>query len=65
MEAVLFAVTSIAECVDAEEFVYLPALFSLLNRVPCNNPKVISQALFLIGKYVTSKICCHVCPVNP
>ncbi|KAK2156574.1 hypothetical protein LSH36_209g00066 [Paralvinella palmiformis] len=51
IESVLFAVTSVAESVDPEETAYLPTMFSMLSRLPCDNLKVISQALYLIGAY--------------
>jgi hypothetical protein len=50
VEAVLFAVTSIAESVDIDEFLYLPTLFRNLSQIPCHNYLVVSQALYMIGK---------------
>ena len=48
----LFALGSIAESVDIEELIYLPTLFQQLNQIPCNNYKVVTQALYLIGEFV-------------
>ena len=50
VEAVLFALTAIAESVDLEENNYLPSLFRMLGQVPCTHPRLISQALNAIGK---------------
>ena len=52
VEAVLFAVTSIAESVDIDEFLYLPTLFRHLSQIPCHNYLVVSQALYMIGECV-------------
>ena len=49
LEALLFALSAIAENVDQRECVYLPQLFQMLSRVPCTSYKVVSQALDLIG----------------
>lgn len=51
LEALLFALSAIAENIDQKEYIYLPQLFQMLSRVPCTSFKVISQALDLIGAY--------------
>ena len=55
VEAVLYAVTAIAENVDLDENAYLPQLFRMLSAVPFTNYKLISQALYLIGMFVCSQ----------
>ena len=51
VEAVLFALTSIAENVDlGEENTCLQSLFKMLGGVPLLHTKLISQALCVIGE---------------
>ena len=50
VEAILFAVTALAENVDSEEGVCLPSLFNMLSQIPCTHEKLVSQALYLIGR---------------
>ncbi|KAL3867799.1 hypothetical protein ACJMK2_040646 [Sinanodonta woodiana] len=49
MEAILFLFSSVAESIDLEENLYLPSLLDLLPRIPFNNIKFLSTALFMIG----------------
>ena len=50
MEAIFFLFGSVAENVDLEENIYIPSLLELLPKVPFNNMKFISTALYMIGK---------------
>ncbi|XP_067677743.1 importin-13-like isoform X2 [Haliotis asinina] len=51
LEAMFFLFGSVAESVDLEETVYLPMLLEMLPRVPFNNIKLISTALYMIGSF--------------
>jgi hypothetical protein len=51
MEAVLFALTSLAEGVSVEENVNMPAIFGLLTQIPCTDYSLVNQALYFIGAY--------------
>ena len=64
VESILFAMSSISESVDPDESVFLPQLFVMLSRVPCDNYKVVSQALYLIGE-CSVRWCLRHCTVTP
>ncbi|KAK3611733.1 hypothetical protein CHS0354_037313 [Potamilus streckersoni] len=49
MEAIFFLFSSVAEGIDIEENLFLPSLLDLLPRVPFNNIKFLSTALYMIG----------------
>ncbi|XP_064604586.1 importin-13-like [Liolophura sinensis] len=51
IEAVFFLFGSVAESIDQCEEVYLPALLNMLPRIPFNNVKLISTALYMIGSF--------------
>ncbi len=51
VEAVLFALSSIADSVGLDENKHLPSLFRMLGQVPCTHPKLVSQALNAIGAF--------------
>ena len=50
IEAVLHAVSSIADNVESDERVCLPVLFRGLSMLPLQHEKVVSCALALIGE---------------
>ncbi|KAK3089277.1 hypothetical protein FSP39_002274 [Pinctada imbricata] len=58
VEGLFFLFGSIAECVDLEYNAYIPAMMNLLPKLPFNNVKFISSALYLIGSY-SEWINCH------
>ncbi|XP_052776620.1 importin-13-like [Mya arenaria] len=51
MEAIFFLFGSVAESVDLEEALYLPAVLDLLPKIPFNNIKFISTALSMLGSF--------------
>lgn len=55
LEALLFAVTSIAESVSIEEDQFLPSIFTLLSVIPCNHVQVVTQGLNLIGQFLAAR----------
>ena len=50
IEAIFYLFSCVAESVDLEESVYLPALLKLLPQIPFNNVQLISTTLNMIGQ---------------
>jgi hypothetical protein len=50
VEGIFFMFGSMAECVDLEETIYLPALMNLVPSIQFNNITLLSTALYMIGK---------------
>lgn len=51
MEAIFFLFSSVAESVDLEEGLYLPAVLELLPKIPFTNVKFISTTLYMLGSF--------------
>jgi len=56
LEAIFFLFGSVAESVDLDEGVYLPAVLDLLPKIPFSNIKFISTALSMLGEYIVSPL---------
>ncbi|XP_041359281.1 importin-13-like [Gigantopelta aegis] len=51
IEAIFYLFSCVAESIDLEESVYLPALLKLLPQIPFNNVQLISTTLSMIGSF--------------
>ncbi|XP_069126278.1 importin-13-like [Argopecten irradians] len=51
VEGIFFLFGSVAENVDLEEESYLPAVLNILPKIPFNNIKFVSTALYMIGSF--------------
>jgi hypothetical protein len=50
---VLFALSALAEGVDISENVHMPAVFSMLARIPSSTSyTLINQALYFVGQFI-------------
>ena len=50
-EGIFFLFGSVAESVDLEESMFMPNVLNLIPKLPFDNIKFISTALYMMGKY--------------